>query len=106
MFIISGGRGIVALTDGRRMYINKAWIAEIRDNRPVFVYQFDPEVQEDVEFNVILAMKANKAIAYIAGHKQADCSGYIRCKSKKQLEDDEGDPHVADSSNRFLCGIF
>lgn len=59
---ISGGKGIIALTDGNRMYIKKALIAEIHDNKPVFIYRYNADAQNDAEFNLVLAMKKTKLL--------------------------------------------
>ena len=103
---IGSGRGVIALTDGSRMNLKSAVIAELQDRKPVFVYRYDADAAEDIPFNVVLGMRKNKAMAYIAGPSRIEHAGYIRCQSKHDLDDDDEILADTSSANKFLCGVF
>ena len=98
--VLKGNRGSIALTDGSRMYIKRALFAEIKDNHVQFTYEFNSEKTPESVYNLVIAFRKNKELAYVAGHDDIDDMGYVHCKSKDSDQDLD-----YPATNSIFCGI-
>ena len=105
---INGGKGMIALTDGNKMYLKKALLAEFKGDCPTYVFRFDVDKSDDISLSLILGVRKNKKLAFVAGHNgDVEIAGYVSCQSKKD-DEDECDKVQENEvlSDKFFCGVF